>query len=120
MNDELVLVPKSVMEALQCFDDDLLADVLRLWDCNQQEWVSCLPTVFRFERDDLLVWHEKGTLRCRTGAIDTHDAHDLPLPMDADTLDADLCLTWRSDRTFADLIGCSHIGAQLLEAHLQR
>lgn len=82
---------------------DYLADVFRVWDCDEQEWLGSAPVVLRFEGKDVLV-----------GADTTRDlAHDLaaeaPVSGNACSKHEDAadepCLCWRGDRAFTHLIG---------------
>ena len=51
----LPFISNEVAESFAAFDDDVLAYVLRLWDCDAQDWSDDHMIVFRFENDDLLV-----------------------------------------------------------------
>lgn len=45
---------------------DYLADVLRVWDCDEQRWLGAAPIILRFENEDVL-------LRARTLSDRFHD-----------------------------------------------
>ena len=70
-NEVLPFISNEVVELFEEFDDDYLADVLRPWDCDAQDWLDHTTTVFRFENDDLLVWNEMGRLKAMRGIVDT-------------------------------------------------
>lgn len=111
-NEVLPFISNEVADLFAQFDDDVLADVLRLWDCNAQDWADCTTTVFRFENDDLLVWNVMGGLKAKRGAVDTQS-------FQLDSLigvSEDRCVAWRSDSSFAELIGRAALSATLLES----
>lgn len=104
-NEVLTYIPNNVVELFEAFDDDYLADVLRVWDCDAQGWFDPFTTVFRFESDDLLVWNDAGMLRCRQGAVDTNSINCLaPDVLDIAAM-TDFCLCWITDKAFSSLIG---------------
>lgn len=70
-NEVLPFISNEIVELFEEFDDDFLADVFRVWDCDTQDWYDGTTTVFRFEGDDLLVWNEMGGLKAMRGAVDT-------------------------------------------------
>ena len=111
-NEALPFISNEVVELFEEFNDDCLADVLRVWDCDNQEWYDCITTVFRFESDDLLVWNVMGGLRAKRGAVDTQ-TFQLGSRIGATE---DSCLTWRPDSSFANLIGRAALSATLLES----
>lgn len=88
------------------FDEDILADVLRLWDCDAQDWSYDRKIVFRFENDNLLVWNELGELKARRGPVDTaaKPQHE-----------EEACLSWRPDTSFGAYIGRAELSSALLE-----
>lgn len=114
-NEVLPFVSNEVADMFAQFDDDTLADVLRLWDCDAQEWLDGTTTVFRFERDDLLVWSETGALRARKGAVDTSALHAAELPFFQFAKEKDPCLAWRADNSYAAYLGESALSKTLLE-----
>ena len=101
-----ITFPDDVRTAFAAFDDDYLADVFRVWNCDTQNWFDSTTTVFRFENDDLLVWCELDCLKAKQGAVGTQTA------IEADSED---CLIWISDQTFADLFGEKALSSTLLE-----
>lgn len=106
-NEVLPFVSNEVVEAFQGFDDDYLADVLRVWDCYEQDWHDGFTTVFRFENDDLLVWKEMGGLKTKRGAVVTQNPIEL---------EPDACLSWMSDPGYSDLFGEKGLSTTLLES----
>lgn len=114
-NEVLPFVSNEVADMFAQFDDDILADVLRLWDCDAQEWFDVTTTVFRFERDDLLVWNEMGALRARIGAVDTSSLHATEVPSLHLAKEKDPCLAWRADNSYAAYLGESALSQTLLE-----
>lgn len=44
-----ITIPDDVRTAFAAFDDDYLADVFRVWNCDTQNWFDSTTTVFRFE-----------------------------------------------------------------------
>ena len=110
-NEVLPFISNEVVELFEEFDDDYLADVLRPWDCDAQDWLDHTTTVFRFENDDLLVWNEMGGLKAMRGIVDTQS-------FDASLLapgTKDACLVWHVDAAFGDLVGTIELSATLLE-----
>ena len=111
-NEVLPFVSNEVVKLFEGFDGDYLADVLRVWDCDNQEWFDGTTTIFRFESDDLLVWNDIGALRAQRGAVDT-SAFRLGGLVGADR---DSCIIWRHDAAFSNEIGRTALSAVLLEA----
>lgn len=111
-NEVLPFINCEVIELFEGFDNDCLADVLRVWDCDNQDWFDGTTTVFRFESDDLLVWNVMGGLKAERGAVDTQSFCHAPLFGIAD----DRCVSWRPDPSFADLIGRTALSTVLLES----
>jgi hypothetical protein len=111
-NEVLPFISNEVVELFEGFDNDYLADVLRVWDCDNQEWFDGAATVFRFESDDLLVWNIMGGLRVKRGAVDTQSFQQKSLIGVAE----DRCVAWRPDSSFGDLIGRAALSATLLES----
>lgn len=111
-NEVLPFISNGVAELFAQFDGDILADVLRLWDCDAQDWLDGTTTVFRFENDDLLVWNFMGGLKAKRGAVDTQSFQLGSLI----GVTEDNCVAWRPDPSFADLIGRATLSATLLES----
>ena len=111
-NEVLPFISNEVVELFEGFDGDCLADVLRVWDCDNQDWFDGTTTVFRFESDDLLVWNVMGGLRAKRGAVDTQTFQLSDLIGIAE----DRCIAWRPDSSFTDLIGRAALSATLLES----
>ncbi|WP_251213061.1 hypothetical protein [Adlercreutzia murintestinalis] len=111
-NEVLPFISNEVVELFEEFDDDYLADVFRVWDCDAQNWQNGTTVVFRFENDDLLVWNVMGGLKAKRGAVDTQK-FQLGALIGASE---ESCIAWRSDSSFADLIGRAALSATLLES----
>lgn len=111
-NEALPFISNDVVRIFEEFDSDCLADVLRIWDCDSQEWHDGATTIFRFETDDLLVWNVQGGLRAERGAVDTQSFQLRSLVGTSE----DSCFAWRSDSSFANLIGRAALSATLLES----
>lgn len=111
-NEVLAFISSEVVELFEEFDGDYLADVLRAWDCDKQDWLDGTTTVFRFESDDLLVWNVMGGLRAKRGAVDTQSFQQGSLIGVAE----DRCVAWRPDSSYAYLIGRTALSAVLLES----
>ncbi len=88
--------------------DGILADVLRIWDCEAQDWVNESPILFRFECEDLLVWKEGDATRCERGAMSINESASCILRKVASEGESDPCLCWRHDLSFANHIGRSN------------
>lgn len=111
-----ITVPDDVRATFRAFDDDYLADVLRLWDCDLKRWRDPSLFVFRFENDDVLVWQTTGTVKCKEGAVDTTTTR-CAFPESIETsIDPDACLCWLPDSSFSDFIGLTEISHDLLQA----
>lgn len=117
-NEVLTYIPNNVVELFEAFDKDYLADVLRIWDCDAQDWFDPFTTVFRFESDDLLVWNDGGSLRCRQGAVDTNNINCLALDVLSRTEMVDNCLCWLPDAFFRSHIGKKRESHNLLETFI--
>ena len=102
----LPFISNEVAESFAAFDDDVLANVLRLWDCDAQDWSDDHMIVFRFENDDLLVWNELGGLKARRGPVDTAAKPQI---------EEGPCLIWRPDSSFGEYIGRAELSSALLE-----
>lgn len=102
----VITIPDDVHAALRVFDDDYLADVFRVWNCDTQNWFDSTTAIFRFEKDDLLVWCEMGCLRAKQGAVVTQNIIEA---------ESESCLIWMSDPTFSDLFGERNLSSTLLD-----
>lgn len=100
-----ITIPDDVRAAIMAFDDDYLADVFRVWNCDTQNWFDRTTAIFRFENDDLLVWREMGCLKVKQGAVATQNAIEAQ---------SESCLIWMSDPTFTDLFGKKGLSSDLL------
>ncbi len=69
---------------------DYLADVLRVWDCDEAQWLGAAPIVLRFENEDVLVG--------------SSSAHPAALPL-VEASSEDACLCWRRDAALSFLVG---------------
>lgn len=101
-----IAIPDDVRAALMAFDDDYLADVFRVWNCDTQNWFDSTTAIFRFEKDDLLVWCEMGSLRAKQGAVLTQNIIEA---------ESESCLIWMTDPNFSDLFGERDLSSTLLE-----
>lgn len=117
MTEETAMtIPDDVRAAFMAFDDDYLADVFRLWDCDLKRWHEPIAMIFRFENDDLLIWCETNTMRCEKGAVDsTTTRGSIPENVEA-SIDVNACLCWLPDGTYSDFIGLNGIAHALLLA----
>ena len=108
-----ITIPDDVRDAFMAFEDDYLADVLRLWDCDLKCWHDPCMIVFRFENDDVLLWSEKGFLKSKRGAIDTEvvDSEQCQLTLDPNNNN---CLAWITDHRFSHLLGRKSKAKKLL------
>ena len=113
-NEALPFISNEVVELFEEFDGDCLADVLRVWDCDNQGWLDGTTTVFRFESDDLLVWNVMGGLRAERGAVDTQTFQLGSLIGVVE----ESCVAWRPDSSFGGLIGRAALSATLLESFI--
>lgn len=111
-----ITISDDVRAAFMAFDDDFLADVLRLWDCDLKRWHEPITIIFRFENSDVLVWQAADTVKCKEGAIDNTTAR-CPFPQSIEaSIGPDACLCWLSDSSFSDFIGLTEITHELLQA----
>ena len=109
-----ITIPDDMRAAFMAFDDDYLADVLRLWDCDLGDWCESFAIILRFETDDVIVWLEEGILKCEAGAVaESNLETSIPHTIRA-SIGADACLCWLYDRAFSDLIGASDVCSDLL------
>lgn len=115
IEETAITIPDDVRTAFMAFDDDYLADVLRLWDCNLRDWHEPIAMIFRFETDDVMVWCETNTMRCQKGAIDTTTTKSSILEKVEASIDIDACLCWLPDGSCSDYIGLTGITHDLLQ-----
>lgn len=114
IEETAITVPDDVRATFRAFDDDYLADVLRLWDCDLKRWRDPFAILFRFESDDVLIWREKDSLRSRQGAVDTEmvDSEQCQLTLDPNNSS---CLSWVTDHRFSHLLGSKSNAKKLLK-----
>lgn len=111
-----ITFPDDVRAAFLAFQDDYLADVLRLWDCDLRDWHDPAVMIFRFESDDILLWREMNALKCKKGTVDaTTSRSSIPEKVEA-SIDIDACLCWLPDDSYSDFIGFTTITHDLLQA----
>lgn len=113
-NEVLPFISNEVVDLFAQFDGNILADVLRLWDCDAQDWKDDTTMVFRFEDEDLLVWKESTMLCARIGAVETAFMDDSISKTLGEILPNEECLSWRIDRGYDVLIGRRGVASQLL------
>lgn len=111
-----ITIPEDVRAAFMALEDDYLADVLRLWDCELKCWHDPMVMIFRFESDDVLVWHEDSTLRCWRGAINDCGTSSLVPDGIEIAIDRSACLCWISDKSYNALIGETTASQRLLSS----
>lgn len=58
-----ITIPDDVRTAFMAFDDDYLAAVLRLWDCDLRDWCDPVATIFMIIASRL-PW--RSTINCYT------------------------------------------------------
>lgn len=116
MTEEIAItIPYDVRAALGVFDDDYLADVLRLWDCDLRDWHDSHATIFRFESDDVMVWLEDSVLMCSQGAFDNDVSLGFISHKVKTGTDEDTCQCWLRDKHYNDLVGSTHVSFVLLD-----
>lgn len=106
-NADLIKISHETSELLKEFDSEYLADVLRVWDCDSQEWYDETTTVLRFENDDLLIWSEDGVMRARRGAV-PNGLLDQETYVLIHSDSENHCLCWLPDSSYPAQLGCSH------------
>lgn len=106
-----ITIPDDVRAALMACDDDYLADVLRLWDCDLKCWHEPCMIVFRFEHEDIMVWNENGTIKYRLGSVDTNSTESALLNMVNASVVRDTCLCWLRDDRCAANVGATGTAA---------
>jgi len=112
-------INSEVIEMFKEFDDEYLADVLRIWDCNAGDWCDIFAIVYRFENNDLLVWKESDTLWVRMGAVETSLKNGL-IPWASEEIPPnDECLSWIFDPGYEELIGKKGVTSELLTCLMQ-
>ncbi|MSA62374.1 hypothetical protein GT613_05725 [Eggerthella sp. BIOML-A4] len=111
-----ITISDDVRAVFMTFDDDYLADVLRLWDCDLKEWCDPYAMVFRFEKDDVLVWNEGGVLRCRQGAVNLNEAENVLPSSFKSGISEDACLCWTRDDFRHRFIGMVSICRELADS----
>lgn len=119
--------------------EDYLADVLRVWNCDEGRWMGSTPIVLRFENEDVLV---------RASTPDPDDLHFVKIASyapisgaictrtsggngnESDEVDEESirlwhydqaseqdCLCWRRDKTFSSLVGLK-LGQAATRTHI--
>ena len=95
---------------------DHLADVLGIWDCYEQEWVTDAPIVLRFESEDVVIGARNGPpCLLRDGEDELLERLRLDEAM------SERCLCWRRMRVREGLVGevasVGSVMAMLAEGH---
>lgn len=110
-----ITIPDDVRAAFMAFDDDYLADVLRLWDCDIRDWHDPFALIFRFESDDVMVWCENKVMKHSIGAADDGNVRDhLPEALKV-SIEPNACLCWLRDKNYDEIIGSSMVSRELLK-----
>ena len=109
-NEVLPFINNEVVELLEEFDDDYLADVFRIWDYDAQDWCGNYPILFRFEKNDLILRNNAGEFSARTGSIDTIDSTGA---MRETAEKKGVC--WRRDSAWSGAIGMTSATHLILE-----
>ncbi len=110
-----ITIPDDVRSTFIAFDNDYLADVLRLWDCDLGDWHDSHATIFRFESDDVMVWLDEKVLMCCHGAFNNDAILDCLPHIIKTGIDVDACLCWLRDKHYDELIGSTHVSFGLLD-----
>lgn len=110
-----IAIPDDVCAAFMALDDDYLADVLRLWDCDLRDWRDPVATIFRFENNDIIVWRAGETIKCQIGAVDTTTARSCFSESADAGVDRDACICWISDANYSRFIGVPGNARELLK-----
>lgn len=118
-NEALPSIGSDIAVLIKGLDDEFLADVPRLWDCDAQDWFGESVIVFRFENEDLLVWRDDGKLHAHKGAVDTASFDPSILPMLHLVDSRETCLVWRPDPSCADCLGERALSRILLASLLR-
>lgn len=120
MNEEaLIFIPNDAIATIKAFDNDYLAEVLRLWDCYRNDWHDPCTIIFRFESDDILVWNEQGSLRGKVGAVAESNLETSTPDVIKASIETDTCLCWLHDRSYSKLIGSTNVCNYLLDSVTQ-
>lgn len=82
---------------------DYLADILKVWDCYEQDWVVSAPLILRFENADVVVEHEKNVPSKVTMANSGEE--ELISELVNGDLGVDRCLCWLHADGYGDYIG---------------
>ena len=99
-NETLPFIDNESEVLFEELDKDCLADVFRIWDCDEKEWHDAYPIVFRFENNDLLLSSVEGSVAITAGIVDTADPESA-----AREIDGNRCLCWQRDCTWSRFIG---------------
>lgn len=118
-NEVLPFISNEVADLFAEFEGDILADVLRIWDCDAQDWLDGTTTIFRFENDDVLVWDEMGFLMARNGPVDTNTVKNDQVWHEGLQNDDHLCVCWRFAPEFSSFVGRSNCIGELLSTLFQ-
>lgn len=120
--------------------EDYLADVLRVWNCDEGRWMGSTPIVLRFENEDVLVRSStqdpddlhfvkiashapiSGTMCARMISDEDDDDRSEEDEEDIDRWHYDRkderdCLCWRRDKVFSSLVGLK-LGLAATRTHL--
>lgn len=111
-----ITIPDDVRAVFIAFKDDYLANVLRLWDCNLKDWYDPFAVVFRFEKDDVLVWNENGALRYKQGAMNLDEAENVLPSSFRVGITEDECLCWAHDDLRRCFVGMTSIYQELINS----
>ncbi|WP_147571530.1 hypothetical protein [Phoenicibacter congonensis] len=116
MTEETTMaIPDDVRATLMAFDDDYLADVLRLWDCDFMDWYEPFALIFRFESDDVMIWCENEVIKHNLGAVGGGNVGDhLPETVKA-SIEPDACLCWLRDKSYDEIIGSTMVSRELVK-----
>lgn len=107
-------ISSEVIGLFKKFDDEYLADVLRIWDYDAGDWCNIFAVVYRFENNDLLVWKDPDMFRARIGAVDTTLMGRLNQQAFERMLSSEECLSWRLDNSYEEQIGRKGVVSELL------
>ena len=108
-------IPNETIKLFKEFDQDYLADVLSIWDCDTQNWFGSCITVFRFENDDLLIWNEIGSLKAKKGPVDTSKLDYSCFQELRKAFFKRACLCWRANSIFGNYLGKTGLELKLLD-----
>lgn len=102
---EFESIPEDLEIAYQLFAEDYLADVLRPWDCYAQDWHNDHTILYRFEKNDLLIYKSNHQTFYRIGPIDTSTfGQEMLSIIGINEWDA-VCLSWNYADDLKKLIG---------------